>query len=202
MRKLVLAASCLLTASAFAHVPYLENRDFTEQKPFAITDAVENSKAVYAWFATGNDVDVYTFSLTAPTRVFAQAIVPVCPGYENLLPWFAIVGPGLPAPTQPLPFTVPAGSGVVVTENSLPGEPRDTFYESVGGKDYYDGPTFDEVLSQAGNYKIYYWDPYQQGGDYAAVIGYLEVFSPSDLSRSAALTPYIRADKELHVACP
>jgi hypothetical protein len=39
------------------------------------------------------------------------------------------------------------------------------------------------------------------GGDYVAVIGYKEIWYPSDILRALILTPYIRADKELHVEC-
>jgi hypothetical protein len=87
-------------------------------------------------------------------------------------------------------------------ENLLPGEPRETFYEPFGGKYYYDGPVFDQEVSQSGVWYIYYWDTYNLGGDYVAVLGWKEVFTLKDTLRALIYTPMIRRDKELHVECP
>jgi hypothetical protein len=157
-----------------AHVPYIELLDYSEKRPFIITDSVENSKSIYAWFESPTDIDVYTFEVTDPVRLFANAIVPVCPGYEDLLPWLAVVGPGLPASEEELPFSLPEGYGAVVVENLAPGEPRETFYEFFGAKYYY----------------------------YVAVIGAEEVFSLSDIIRSLIVTPLIWFNLELHIRCP
>lgn len=185
-----------------AHVPYIELLDYSEKRPFIITDSVENSKSIYAWFESPTDIDVYTFEVTDPVRLFANAIVPVCPGYEDLLPWLAVVGPNLPAPEEELPFSLPEGYGAVVVENLAPGEPRETFYEFFGAKYYYDAPAFDEEISEPGTWYVYYWDPYQVGGDYVAVIGAEEVFSLSDIIRSLIVTPLIWFNLELHIRCP
>lgn len=202
-RAVLVTVVVLLSATpVLAHVPYIEGADFTANRPFVIQDSVEHSKAVYAWFDTGTDADYYTFAVSRPTRLFAQALVPVCPGYEQLLPWLAVVGPGLPAPTVNLPAALPSGYGAVVVQNYAPGESRPTFYEPIGGKWYYDAPAFDQVVTTPGKWYLYYWDPYQVGGDYVASIGMEEFFSPRDLRRSAIITPMIRNDEELHVACP
>lgn len=207
MKKVIIAFTCLVvfgsmvTLSA-AHVPYLEMKDFSEENPFIIRDSVENSKSLYSWFETPADIDVYTFEVTDPVRLFAVARVPVCPGLEELLPWLAVVGPGLPPPEEVLPFDIPEDYGAVVVENLAPGETRETFYEFFGGKYYYDAPAFDEEISEPGTWYVYYWDPYQIGGDYLAVIGFLEIFSFSDIIRSLLITPLIRFNLELHTRCP
>ena len=117
----------LVAGSVLAHVPYIEHSDYTALRPFVVKDSIENSKAVYAWFETGTDVDVYTFEVTGPSRVVVQALVPVCPTYAQLLPWFAVVGPGLPEPAEDVPFRIPNGYGAIVGENVAPGAPRTTF---------------------------------------------------------------------------
>ena len=129
---------------AIAHVPYIEKEDFSEEHPFVVHDSIENSIAIYAWFDTGADVDVYAFEVKSTVRVYAQALVIACPSLGNLLPWFAVVGPRLPAPEEELPFNLPDGYGAIVVKNKNPGEPRDTFYEPFRAKTYYDGPTFDQ----------------------------------------------------------
>jgi hypothetical protein len=192
--------------TAAAHVPYFERNDFDEQRPFEVPKGIKQSIAVYSWLepsarAGSGDVDLYTFDLTEPTRVYLEVIVPVCTEYEDFAPWFALVGPGLPAPTMDLPFEIPPGYGALVEENTTPGDPRDTFYEPFGGKFYYAGPVFDQVVDTPGNYYLYYWDQYGFGGDYVAVLGAEEIWERSDIVRALVLTPAIRRDRELHVEC-
>jgi len=150
-----------------------------------------------------NDIDVYSFTITdQPLRIFLEVIVPVCDGfgfYANFTPWFALVGPGLPPPNQTLPFDLPQGYGVIVKQDVPPGSPREEFYEPFGGKSYYQGPRFDETLYVWGTYYVYYWDPYEKGGDYVAVLGYKEQFPPLDILRALINTPLIRRGLELHL---
>ena len=77
----------------------------------------------------------------------------------NFTPWFALVGPGLPAPNQTLPFNLPQGYGAIVKEDLPPGHHREKFYEPFGGKWYYQGPKFDQTMNISGTYYVYYWDP-------------------------------------------
>lgn len=189
----------------FAHVPHLEHRDFTVQQPFHVKKSITQSIAVYAWLQTNGtepstDIDVYTFSIKRPQRVYLEVLVPIADGYYmNFTPWFALVGPGLPCPNQQLPFTIPSGYGAIVKEDVLPGTPRKEFYEPFGGKSYYQGPRIDQTINNSGTYYVYYWDPYQKGGDYVAVLGYKEQFPPLDFLRSLINTPLIRHGFELHL---
>jgi hypothetical protein len=191
----------LAVPSAFAHVPYLEAVDTSPENPFEIPQPLDKSRAFYSWFETGDDIDVFVFQVTEPMRVFAQAIVPVCQGYEELLPWFAVVGPGLPEPEVPLPFDLPAGYGAWVVKNEEPWTPRPAFFEPFGDKWYFDGPVFDEVVSTPGTWYLYYWSPYEVGGDYVAVVGPEEIWALSDILRAIIYTPMIRKGEELHIEC-
>jgi hypothetical protein len=186
---------------AQAHVPYIEKKDYSAEHPFVVKDSIENSKAIYAWFDTGTDVDVYTFEVSSPMTVYAQAIVIACPSLEGLLPWFAVVGPGLPLPDEDLPFELPEGYGAVVVQNKKPGELRDTFFEPFSAKTYFDGPEFNQEVTTPGLWYIYYWDPYKIGGDYVAVLGSKESFSLLDTLRSLINTPKIWFNLELHTKC-
>lgn len=197
---LSLAGICLLAPVVEAHVPYLELRDYSEVHPLALGD-VTQSKAIYAWLSSGSDVDVLTFEITGPTRLFAEALVPVCPAYATFRPAFAVVGPGLPQPEASIPFELPAGYGAWVVEPGAP-ESWDTFYEPFGGKSYYDGPNFDLQISTPGHWYLVYWDPAGVGGDYVASVGFTERFGLRDIARAVVLTPLIRQNAELHVPCP
>lgn len=205
----VFAAICVglcLIPTICAHVPYLERRDFSMDTPFTVRKSITQSIAVYSWLETdwanpSTDIDVYSFTIKdKPLRIYIESIVPVCDGfYANFTPWFALVGPGLPPPNQTLPFDLPQGYGVIVKQDVPPGSPREEFYEPFGGKSYYQGPRFDETLYLWGTYYVYYWDPYQKGGDYVAVLGYKEQFPPLDIIRALINTPLIRRGYELHL---
>jgi hypothetical protein len=196
---------CLLPI-VLAHVPYLEHRDFSVQQPFQVRKSITQSIAVYAWLETdpihpSTDIDVYTFKIyNHPLRVHLEVTVPVCNGYyANFTPWFALVGPGLPPPNQTVPFNLSQGYGAIIKQDVPPGSPREQFYEPFGGKWYYKGPIFDEMINTSGTYSVYYWDHYQTGGDYVAVLGYKEIFLPMDIVRALINTPIIRHNGELHL---
>ena len=200
-------SACLcLFPTVLAHVPYLEHRDSSPQQPFQVRRSITQSIAVYSWLKTdwvnlSTDIDVYSFTIKdQPLRIYLEVIVPVCDGfYVNFTPWFALVGPGLPPPNQTLPFDLPDGCGVIVKQDAPPGSPREQFYEPFGGKSYYQGPRFDETINISGTYYVYYWDHYQKGGDYVAVLGYKEQFPPVDILRSLINTPLVRHGYELHL---
>lgn len=154
---LTVAILILISApTASAYVPYLEKGDYSKAHPFPI-QKVEQSIAVYAWLSTGHrsfsdDIDVYAFEVTAPVSIYLSVLVPVCDGYEDYAPWFALVGPNMPDPGEPLPFEIPAGYGAVVLHNTEPGQPREQFWEPFGGKAYYQGPEFKETMDEPGVY--------------------------------------------------
>lgn len=196
----------LLGYNVSAHVPYFEHKDFSDERPFVVRKTVIQSIAVYSWIDNKNedpgaDIDVYKFKVRIPNiRIFFELIGPVCDGYyENFVPWFALVGPGLPDPSQDLPFTIPSGYGAIVKENVEPGEEREQFFEPFGGKNYYQGPTLDIKAEKTGTYYFYVWDPHKTGGDYVAIIGKLELFGITDIIRSLIYTPMIRRGMELHI---
>jgi hypothetical protein len=173
--KLILIA-VLFTAPAMAHERHFEKNDFSQAKPFEIQDSIVNAKAVYARLETGTDIDVYTFTVSKPIRLYTRVLIPLSAGLARFLPSLAVAGPGLPPPDKDLPFSVPEGYGVVVVKNVAPGEKRPVFYEPFSGEKYYDAPAFDQKVSAKGKWYIYFWDPYKMGGDYVAILGYRENF--------------------------
>ena len=131
----LIAAFTIVSFPSWAHVPYLELHDFSAKQPFTVDYSIEQSLAVYAWLendvsANSADIDVFVFNINEPTDVYLEVIVPVCQGYEDFRPWFALAGPGFPEAKTPLPFDIPPGYGIEVIQNLDNGEPRDTFYVS------------------------------------------------------------------------
>jgi len=212
MKKIIkiIITCCLalvfISSSVYAHVPYIEHKDYTQEKPLYVWKMIEYSKAFYSWLENDGvnpceDIDVFKFKIrNKPKNVYIELIVPaVGDFYEDFLPCFALVGPGLPEPNQTLPFSIPPDYGAIVKENYEPGEQREKFYEPFGGKWYYKGPIFEEIINESGLYYIYCWDPYEKGGDYVLVIGKGEFFGPIDIIRSIINTIIIRRDGELHI---
>ena len=161
---------------ADAHEVFTEGTDFSRENPFAVADSIESAKAVYGRLEPASDIDVYSFTVTAPVRVHARAFVPLVKGVGKFLPSLAVVGPGLPAAADKLPFTIPQGYGAVVVTNTPPGVKRPTFFEPFSGTEYYDAPAFDQTVSGAGTWYVYFWDPYGMGGDYVAILGFREKY--------------------------
>ncbi|MFB1486256.1 MULTISPECIES: hypothetical protein [unclassified Thiocapsa] len=191
-----------------AHVPYFEHLDWSSTRPFVVRGEIEQSIAVYSWIddrsiGIESDVDFYRFQVEAPAEVYIEVIVPACIGYEDFMPWFALIGPGLPAPILDLPESVeiPPGQGAIVIPGPQPGEPRDSFYEPFGGKTYFSGQLWTQPITEPGAYQVIFWDPYGIGGDYVAVLGDSEIWNPRDIARAMIYTPLIRRDRELHIQC-
>ena len=207
--RFALVVLVIAAVPAWAHVPYFEHRDWTQDRPFQVRNGIEQSIAVYSWiefegWEPATDVDYYEFEVTEPVEVYVEAIVPVCPGYEDIMPWFALIGPGLPEPEYELPdgVDIPEGYGAIVVPGPVPGEPREQFYEPFGGKSYYQGGRFEEMVYDPGAYTVIYWDPYEMGGDYVGVLGNQEIWGFRDIIRALIYTPLIRRDRELHIECP
>ena len=186
----------VFTLSALGHVPYLEEEDFSPKRPFFHFD-VTQSIAVYAWLESPDDVDVYVCWVQQPSRLFLEALVPVCPAYESFFPSFAVFGPGLPAPATPVigPYRL------ATVDWSDRSEPRETFYEPFGDKTYYQGPAYDQQVTIPGLYFIFVWDPDGVGGDYVLAIGKEERWPLPAILRALIETPKIRRGEELHSPC-
>ena len=200
------AALTFIVAQSWAHVPYFEHHDFSVKQPFTVEYTIEQSLAVYAWLekdelGNSEDIDVYAFRIDEPTNVYLEVLVPVCQGYETFLPWFALVGPGLPDPVAPLPFDIAPDHGIVLIQSAKSDKPRETFYEFFGGKSYYKGRKFEENIVIPGTYYVYVWDPDQKGGDYVAVLGKKEIWRFRDIVQAFRYTPQIRLNRELHLDC-
>jgi hypothetical protein len=198
-------AAMAIAATAFAHVPYLETGDYSWDSPFRVRGSIAQSIAVYSFLTPDRggvtEVDVYQFTIRRDTPVFVQVLVPVCPAYAAFRPSYAIVGPGLPAPGQQLPFDLPGGYGAIVVADYDPPQAWPTMYEPFGNQTYYQGPTFDQTFSTPGTYYVVYWDPAGLGGDYVAVLGDKEIWRPLDIIRALINTPKIRRGQELHSDC-
>ena len=77
------ASLALATGTAGAHVPFLEEADYSETKPYVVHD-VTNSKSIHAQIARPGDVDVYRIDLGEPTRIFTKTACPTARSTSSL----------------------------------------------------------------------------------------------------------------------
>lgn len=245
---LLSGGTLLLSGNALAHNVSIEEQalypipffapaatDFSWSNPDALA-SVTDSQAIFAYLSFG-DVDVYSFHVTpadlafGPVLVAASALPPGCLEYQNVYPVTALVGPqapspfgppGLPAPTPGLglPFSVPAGMGVVVAQNPripYPGK-REIFALEEGdlGDISWFLPKglsqhclleaqwlcdFSNTIAQPvfypGTYYLAIWNPTGIATDYTANIG----FSEANYTPNPEAEDLIRDNALLHRSC-
>ena len=192
-------ALCALAMAAHAHVPFIEEVDFSQDNPYVVHD-VGNSKSIHARIGTVGDVDVYRIDLDKPARIFTKTDIPWCPQYENFGVTYALAGPGLPPPAIPLPVTLPPGYGVIVVRDTS-AQPRATWIEPFSGRQIWLGA--EEALDDAGpgTYEMIVWNERGQTGDYIAVIGEAEIFNAPEIRQAVATSPKLRDGADLMVKC-
>lgn len=128
MSRLLAAMGLLLPALALAHTPahLLPGTAYEVANP-------KVSYALYGEFVTGQEVFVVKLSLDERFAVPVEVFVPHQESLKEHRPVWALVGPGLPAPSAEelaaLPRALPAGWGAVVDLNTV--SPRPAFFEFV-----------------------------------------------------------------------
>jgi hypothetical protein len=196
-----LAAISYFSSSAEAHVPYLEDSDFSPTMPFTVEN-ISQSKAMYAHLENNQDVDHYSMQVEEPTFIYLHTSIPYCAEYADFSVSYAITGPGLPKPDANLPIELADGHGAIIVRDPLSTvDDRVVSYERFSGRNYWEGPVFSITVEQPGEYQMIVWQEDGDSGDYIAVIGREEIFGPEDILRAAMTTPKIRNGEELHVSC-
>ena len=156
---------------AAAHQPSMLADTFEVPDPYI-------SYAVNGTFDTGDEV--YTVRL-AYDRSFAlpfELLVEKRAGLEDHRPVYAVVGPGLPAPTDAelalLPNPLPDGAGVYLETNDAP--ERLVIFESVMRRFYWSSEAVALALPP-GDFKVWVWSPEGTTGDFVLGFGVEEDFS-------------------------
>lgn len=143
-----------------------------------IVDDPDLSHAVYGTFETGAEVFVIKMTFPEPFVLPFEILVEHRGNLENHRPNYAVVGPGLPAPTQQeldiLPRALPPGAGVFLERHDV--VEREVVFESVMRRTYWSsGPVGLPLL--AGDHEIWVFSPSGTKGDFAMGFGVEEDFS-------------------------
>jgi len=153
----------------------------------------EISWAVYARLEKPNDIDFISFKVDRPGKVHLGIFIPFRPEFADFYPSYALVGPGLPAPGQALPFALPAGLGAVVVR-SQPQAKRETFFEPFTFTRLYYGVTFtDTEVRETGTYSMVVWSDGGDHGDYLVSYGTSESWSLRDLVDSYKVVAKVKS---------
>jgi hypothetical protein len=176
----------LLVTLALAHTP----AHVLPGVPFAIAKP-EFSYALFGEFVSGEERFVIT--LEHPVR-FGTPVELFVPHRAELIdhrPAWALVGPGLPAPTAAelaaLPAPLPAGWGALVELD--PGTPRTAFFESVMRRFFWStGPL--AVIFPAGPSELWVWSPAHTVGKFGLGYGVEEGGGYTDAFKDWAFYAY------------
>lgn len=204
---LAIVTALLLSAMPVsAHDPHFEINDWGGiDNPYVIPYDPTVSFAMYAYLSD-HDTDAIALDFkNAGDQLQAQLLVPICgKHYLDFYPQMAIVGPGLPVPSdlKTLPFDLPTGMGAQIIEMDQPdaNSKRPTLYEDIGATTFYTAPEVKMKVAQAGRYYIVAWDKAGQTGDYTIATGYKEQ-SVSPLPYVLSSIVLIRANHWLHRDC-
>lgn len=166
MRPLA-ALSVLAAAAAVAHTP----GRLAPDAPWPVQHP-EVSYAVYGEFVTGEERFVlqlrFEERFAAPVEVF----VPHQGALEDHRPAWALVGPGLPPPSDEeraaLPAALPDGWGAVVDLNTV--SPRPVFYEFVMRRFYWTSGAM-AVVFPAGDSELWVFSPRNTTGKFGLGFG-------------------------------
>lgn len=179
MSRRLLLLCLLLAMPGRAHAPgrLRDGEPFVFEKP-AI------SYAVFGQFVTGEEH--FVIKVNHPVRFGApvEIFVPHQSGLENHRPAWALVGPGLGAPTEEeldaLPAPLPAGFGAVVELNQV--SPRPAFFESVMRRFFWTSRPL-AVVFPKGESELWIWCPAKTLGKFGLGYGveegggYMEAFN-------------------------
>lgn len=154
-----------------AHQPAAVEDEFEVANPYI-------SYAVNGSFSTGDEVFIIHLDYDRGFALPFELLVEKRPANKDHRPMYAVVGPGLPAPTEDvlalLPEALPAGAGVFIDRND--DAERLVIFESVMRRFYWSSDTTALVLVP-GTYEVWVWSPEGTTGDFVLGLGVEEDFS-------------------------
>jgi hypothetical protein len=145
-------------------------------------------------FHDGDEVFQFDLDYDEGFAFPVEVLVPHRSEYRDFRPRFAVVGPGLPAPTDEqrsaLPREVPDGMGVFVEMNDRPD--RVVLFEGVLRRMYWTSEAV-ALAVDAGETQVWVWSPDETPGPFSLGLGVEEDFGPasgSELLQNWSLYAY------------
>ena len=161
-----------LAPTASAHRPQPAEERLNIEKP-------KVSHVVGGEFEDGTEVFTVVLEYDQPFALPMEIMVPRASELENHRPAFAVVGPGLPAPTPDeinwLPLEVPEGFGVLIEPNDE--SEREVYFERVMRRTMWTSGSLAVHLPAASTYEVWIWSPDFTVGEFWYGFGVEEDFS-------------------------
>ena len=191
-----------LVSSAFAHKPSFSGDYGTPDDAWQVPDP-NISIVLYQEITCDLPQLWMTLDGEAGFPLYIQLGVPVIERLEDYRPSVALVGPGLPAPEQELPFDLPDGTGIIVFDSSDVDEPGD-FYEPFTQTASWVLVEETVELPETGQAWLVAWDPGYQTGKLWVATGTVEDFSDVETSEfiewSALVNDFHETDPAVQAA--
>jgi len=160
------------TEPVYAHQPYFEDTDFTNNTPWLITDPTI-STAVYGTLSSMSDVDYFTFEGRAGQSILLAMSIPQIEGQDYFAPSITLMGPDLPSIALPSQIQSQAGHGAVIVADQ--GGEVPVFFEPFSRTRYWRRQRQYVVLPVSTTYHVAVWSPNGSLGRYTFVIGDREI---------------------------
>ena len=177
---------------AFAHKPASIGGIFpTADQALRMSD-IDVSQVVYSPLTEADPQLWLTFEATAGTTLDVSLGLPVLDRLNDYRPKLAVLGPGLPA--VDLPIDTPPGTGGIVFDSVIRGDPR-FFHEHVTGTQSWILLEEAVTLPATGTYYVVAWPSGNQIDKLWVAIGKREQFGLRDLFSFPAI---IRAVRSFH----
>jgi len=162
---------CSVSAPGHAHLPVVA-------QPVLEISAATVSHAVYGTIEGPDDLYVVRLRFDHAFALPVEILVPRRSRLAEHRPAFAMVGPGLPAPTAEqaaiLPQAVAKGEGVFLDLNDIPDRP--VIFESFSSRVFWSSTPVALALP-AGEFEIWIFSPSGSTGDFVLGFGVEEDFS-------------------------
>jgi len=151
-------------------------------RPGTLDTTLEVSDPTISWtlageFETGDEVYTLHLDYDEPFAAPFETFVPARAGLEDFRPAYAVVGPGLPLPSEEeqalLPEPLPDGDGAYVDWNDDP--EREVYFEGVMRRSLWSSGTIALALG-AGESEVWIWSPDGRAGDFQFAFGVEENF--------------------------
>jgi hypothetical protein len=156
----------------FAIIPLASGHSPDELEGSLEPDNPKKSWAYYGQFSTGDELLTVVLDYDEGFALPMEILVPRQPEWEDHRPVYAVVGPGLPAPSDELramlPAEVPDGMGVFFEPND--DEERIEYYEGFTGTDFWTSGSVALVLDE-GVHEVWIWSPEQTTGRFTFGFG-------------------------------
>jgi hypothetical protein len=178
-RHLILAL-LVATPAALAHSPGA----LEPGQVFVVEDATI-SRALYGEFKQGDELFIIRLTFNEDFALPMELLVPHRDELSDHRPAYALVGPGMPAPSEQergaLPRPLPEGAGAFVELHQR--SPRPVFYESFTRR-YFWGSGGVALVVPRGTYELWLWSPRRTVGQFNIGFGVEEDVDFSEVLRN------------------